>query len=206
MAAWYLAHEDELLIDLDDYDRPTKSGESWGEVFFRRRLRSAIVSKKLKVKQVYLVRSSSNNHYHAIVRLEKPMPLIERLVWQMHLGSDLYRGRSDLMRAVRGIAAPSLIIQPTPIKGFYRKPDRICACKSKHRTEEQHAKGKRACPVWRELRGMSPWELFGEPTKCQEEPVKLPTGRVPLKLILACVTKYKRDKVQAQAHRSRRKN
>lgn len=183
MAFWYLGHDDELLIDLDDYTRPTKNGGPWGEIFFRRRLREAMGASKLDVIGVYLSRSASTGHFSAIVRLASPLPTIERLVWQLHCGSDLYRGRADLMRAARGIAAPSLLILPRRFSGLYREPDRICPCEGKHRTDEQHALGANACTVWRELRGMSPWELFGPSSATPEGWVPLPLGRVPLSLI-----------------------
>lgn len=179
MAVWYLAHEDELLIDLDEYMRPTKSKGVWGEEFFRKRLRDSIADNKLSVQDVFLVHSHSKDHYQAIIRLKTLMPLIERLVWQLHLGSDLYRGRCDLMRAARGVQAPSLLIRAERIHGFYRKPDRVCLCTEKHKTEEPPD-----CPIWRELRGMSPWELFGKPDKSPQHGVKLPVGRVPLARIM----------------------
>src|SRR5271154_3908207 len=99
MSYWYIARQDELLIDLDEYMRPTKSGCPWGEAFFRRRLRDAMSAGKLNVKEVWLVNSTSEHHYHAIIRLKtdwrkrkQEIPTdIERLVWQLHLGSDLYR-------------------------------------------------------------------------------------------------------------------
>jgi len=179
MFVWYLASETELLLDLDDAARSTKSGGPWIEVFFRRRLRDAIVDGKLDVQAVFLVRSTSKHHFQAFVRLAKALPVVERLVWQLHLGSDLYRGRADLMRAARGIKAPSLLILPKAIPGFWREPDRICSCTRKHKTEEMPD-----CPVWRELRGMSPWELFGKSEKKAERGVPLPLGQVPLELIL----------------------
>lgn len=179
MAVWYLAHEDELLIDLDEYMRPTKSKGVWGEEFFRKRLRDAILGGKLRVWNVFLFHSHSAKHYQAIIRLKQPMPLIERLVWQMYLGSDLYRGRCDLMRAARGVEAPSLLIRAERIYGFYREPDYVCSCTEKHKTADPPD-----CAVWHKLRGMSPWELFGEPSKSPEYGVALSIGHVPLDLIM----------------------
>jgi len=179
MSVWYLAHDDELLIDLDDYMRKAKSGEPWGEAYFRKRLRTAIDSKKLEVKGVWLDYSNSKSHFQAVVRLVSPMSVIERLVWQLKLGSDLLRGQSDLMRAVRGIKHPSLLIRHKEIRDFYREPDRTCPCTKKHITEEAPD-----CPVWRELRGMSPWQLFGEPYKGKERFVPLNIGKVKMELIL----------------------
>jgi hypothetical protein len=176
MSVWYLARPDELLIDLDDAGRPTRTGAPWIEVFFRRRLRDAIADGKLRVRDVYLSPSNSVRHYHAIVRLGEPLPIMQRLVWQLHLGSDLYRGRADLMRAARGFDAPSLLIRSHPMIGFYREPDRVCDCTAKHITSDQPT-----CKVWRELRGMSPWELFGRSTPTQpERGVSLRAGKVDL--------------------------
>jgi len=180
MSVWYLAHDDELMLDLDEYMRPTKKkGGVWGEEFFRKRLRDSILDGKLNVQDVYLFHSHSEQHYQAIIRLKESMPLVERLVWQLHLGSDLYRGRCDLMRAARGVLAPSLLIRAEPINAFYREPDRVCKCTTKHRTEDPPD-----CEVWRELRGMSPWELFGKRNKWKEHGVKLSVGRVPLERIM----------------------
>lgn len=181
MAVWYLAHDNELLIDLDDASRPAKSGGTWLEIFFRRRLRNAIEDGKLPVSEVWLCPSTSERHYHAFVRLATAMTQLERLVWQLHLGSDLYRGRADLMRAARGFPAPSLLIRPEPIKDFYREPDRCCPCTTKHVTAEAPA-----CEVWRELRGLSPWELFGKSDPgLVERAVRLNKGRVLMSRLLA---------------------
>ena len=201
MSYWYIAHNDELLLDIDDYMRPTKSGCPWGEAFFRRRLRDAMAAGKLNVREVWLVNSISEHHYHIFVRLKKEMSKfspkfgkerrklgpenIERLVWQLHLGSDLYRGRADLMRLARQIYGPSLLIRPKIIPNFYRAPDAACGCTEKHDTEKQFALGENACSIWKYYRGMSPWELFGPSRKISERFIPLPTGRVPLELIMA---------------------
>jgi len=201
MSVWYVAHNDELLIDLDEYMRPTKSGCPWGEAFFRRRLRDAMTAGKLQVIDVWLVNSISEQHYHAIVRIEPVWGATEkaktprwsptdteRLVWQLHLGSDLYRGRADLMRHARNVYGPSLLIRHEKIDGFYREPDAICNCTEKHDTEKQHALGDNACQVWKHYRGMSPWELFGQSRKQTERFIPLPTGRVPFELIMKVET------------------
>ena len=192
MSYWYIAHSDELLIDLDEYMRPTKSGCPWGEAFFRRRLRDAMAAGKLPVKEIWLVNSTSEKHYHAFIRLGHQknsngvgyITDLERLVWQLHLGSDLYRGRADLMRLARGTYGPSLLIRHELVKEFYRAPDAVCECTAKHDTEKQHALGVNACPIWRHYRGMSPWELFGPSRKLSERFVPLPTGLVPLELVM----------------------
>ena len=93
------------------------------------------------------------------------------------------------MRAARGIVAPTLFIRKTPFctewkNGIkyrdYRQPDYECNCTEKHKTETPPD-----CPIWRKLRGMSPWELFGRSSaQDMERFVELPLGRVPLNLIL----------------------
>lgn len=186
MAYWYIAHEDELLLDLDDYTRPTRTGCPWGESFFRRRLRDAITWNKLSIDGVWLARSRSPKHFHAVVKLAVPMGVIERLVWQMHLGSDLYRGRADLMRAALKIDAPSLLIRTEPIPEFYRHSDYACDCTEKHDTQTQFDLGKRACPIWQDIRGLSPWQLFGKSRKLNETFIPLPIGKVPISLIMEC--------------------
>jgi hypothetical protein len=178
MAYWFIRHPDELLIDLDDAARRTKSGAPWIEVFFRRRLRDAIRAGKLHVREVWLVRSNSEHHFSAFVRLTGPMPDLEALVWQLHLGSDLYRGRADLMRLARGIKAPSLLIFNRDPQ-IYRTADFVCPCTEKHTNAKNPD-----CDVWRALRGYSPWELFGPASQEVEQFVPLPLGKVPLKLIL----------------------
>lgn len=189
MSFWYLAKEWELLIDLDDYMRPApaKSGESrgpWGEIFFRRRLADAIRADRLQVLSVYLDRSNTAKHWHAIVRLADSMPVMERLAWQLRLGSDLMRAQADIMRAARGISCPSLLIRKEPMRDFYRPADYECPCDRKHDTAEQFELGERACPVWRELRGMTPWELFGRTFHGNQRAVRLPIGNVPIRFIL----------------------
>lgn len=181
MSYWYIARHNELLIDLDDYTRPTRSGAPWGEVFFRRRLRDAMLDGKLDVQNVYLSRSNTSGHFHAFVRINqngKHIGQIQRLVWQLHLGSDLYRGRADLMRAAKDMAYPSLLITSKKLRGFWRSYDDRCSCKQKHIT------GKSECPVWKHYRGMSPWELFGESHNEEEKFIALPLGHVPIDLIL----------------------
>lgn len=186
MACWYIAHEDELLLDLDHYMRPTRTDAPWGEVFFRRRLRDAIACGKLEVTNVWLVQSYTEHHYQAVIKLHRTISVFARLVWQLHLGSDLYRGRADLMRAVRGFPSPSLLILPRPIPNFYRGPDELCGCTEKHATVEQVAlEGMgQGCPVWQKHRGMSPWELFGKNENASERMVALPLGEVPLRFIM----------------------
>lgn len=184
MYYWYIARSTELLLDLDEYMRPTKRKGPWGEFFFRRRVREAITSGVLNVREVYLTRSQTPGHFHAVIRLYRPMPQLKRLVWQLHLGSDLYRGRADLMRYACGIRFPSLLILPEPIPQFYRLWDTKCHCVRKHKTDEQEALGAKCCAVWRKYRGYSPWKLFGPSSKDAERMIPLPLGRVPMENIL----------------------
>lgn len=208
MSYWYVAHYNELLIDLDDYMRPARNGCPYGEAFFRRRLRDAIINGKLDVQEVWLVESATVGHYHAIVRLnyfwpvesqDKPINLmnfesmeqLRNLIWQLQLGSDLYRAKSDLMRFALGIQCPSLLIMPKRIPNFYREPDAICSCVKKHITSEmmEIPKEKR-CAIWNQFRGMTPWELFGKNSNVDGRPEKFMRpilGKVPMDAILSQV-------------------
>ena len=189
MAVWYVQHDDELLLDLDHYERLTKNGGVHGEEFFRLRLQAAIESGRLHVRSVWLVPSTNEKHFHAIVRItDNRISVIERLVWQIHLGSDLYKGRADLMRAARGDLFPSLLIRAKPIERFYRLPDAVCECTEKHDTNEQWTLGKKACAVWQYYRGHTPWQLFG-PSPAPQYRVRLPNGEVPLESIMQVVVK-----------------
>jgi len=196
MAAWYFdSQPDELLLDFDEFDKPTRRGGGpWCEEFFRLRLQAAMEAGKLDVRDVWIVASATSRHKHVIVRLSTPMFQFERLTWQIHLGSDLYRARADYMRAGRGIIPASLLIEKTPIvdpvtgEPFWRRPDAECSCVEKHVTEDQFKLGDKACPVWRKYRGMSPWELWGPSPKPQQR-VKLKDGHIPLDYIRAQIPK-----------------
>lgn len=197
MAEWYFGHIDELLLDFDDFEKPTAKGGVWGEDFFRLRLQPAMEAEKIDVREVWLVPSNTSRHKHVIVRLNHPYPsLWLRLVWQLHLGSDIYRAKADLMRAAKGNLFPTLLIQKTPIvdpttgEPFYRPPDAHCDCTKKHDTEEQFKLGADACKVWQQYRGAAPWELWGPPNKPQTR-VRLRDGKVPLEYIRAQIPKVR---------------
>jgi hypothetical protein len=183
MAFWYLAHADELLLDVDGADVQLERGGTRLEMFCRRRLRDGIVAGLLKVKCVTAAASYTPGHLHVCVTLHRPMPTMERLIWQSWLGSDLYRSRADLMRAHRGHAYPSLLIAPDRYPRL-RDPDAVCSCAGKHPTVL--AEGVAACPVWAEYRGPSPWECFGAPSTRPDEGVRvaLRVGRWSLDDIL----------------------
>jgi hypothetical protein len=183
MSYWYLAHNNELLIDLDDAMRDSGRGPHI-ELYFRRRLREAILAGKIDVREVYLTRSASDHHFQAVIRLNQRsnkkgvyVNAIKRLVWQLYLGSDLYRARADLMRSAQGYSNASLLILPERIPDFYREPDAECSCTHKHKLDS-------TCPVFGRYRGPEMVELFGPLRKEAEKMVPLPLGRVPLDLIL----------------------
>lgn len=150
---WYIARPDELLIDLD---RPCDRIQGWTrlEYLFEARLLAALRERKLAVKQVWKAPSISGN-LHIAVLLAQEMPALERLVWQTWLGSDLLRGRADLMRLAQQHPYPSLLITTARIP--WRPPDAICRCRHKHVTVRSR------CRVMARYRGPSPWALFGAP-------------------------------------------
>jgi hypothetical protein len=187
MAFWYLSDNQTLLIDMDDYVRPVKRYMIWGEMF-RQRLRDAINAKLLDVDRVITARSNSGEHFHIFIHLRKPMKLMERLCWQLWLASDHRRAASDLMRAARGIAHPSLLIRTEKVAGLWKEPDFTCPCMDgKHTTRKQVAllQAGEGCPVWRRVRGDKAFVEFGPPAHDgRERPMNLPIGEVPLEEIL----------------------
>ena len=191
MAYWFIGKKDELLLDLDNYEKRVERYQIWGEMF-RQRFRDAINAGKLAIHttngeaDIFLAESNSPDHFHVFIKLALPMPLWERLNWQLRLASDWKRAHADLMRGARGIGHPSLLIRRDKVPGW-REPDFECTCTGKHETLHQVAllKDGDGCPIWQKVRGPSPWELFGEPAHNGiEMPVNLPVGRVPLELIL----------------------
>ena len=192
MSFWYIAKSDELLLDIDDYEKPVIRYGIWGEMF-RQRLRDAINAGVLEIRMtdgeadVFLEESNTPNHFHVFIRLAHPMSLHQRMSWQLRLASDWKRSHADLMRASRHIRPASLLIRAHKVVELWREPDHECACTGKHETLKQAAllSTDLGCPVWRKLRGATPWELFGEPAHGGIEcPVNLPLGRVPLEKIL----------------------
>lgn len=140
---WYVATDQELMLDLDS----KVAGSHFGAT--RVRLEAAIRSELLDVLDyLYVYRSGTAGHYHVVIPLRRPMGNVERFAWEMQLRSDLYRGRSNIMRAVRGVPAPGLLIAPRPWKDFYRPPDARCDCKAKHGWRNFGA-----CPAANVLRG-----------------------------------------------------
>jgi hypothetical protein len=166
MSAWYIAHDDELLVDLDRcYRKHEKSGRLEGEIFFKHRLYDAEDAGLFELHDfgTYLIASATPGHMHGYVRLKRPMALVERLTWQSWTGSDFLRSRADWMRFARGIKYPSILEEPAAIRNFYRGPDYVCECPGKHKSEERPD-----CEVWRLLRGADIYELFGRPTKLED--------------------------------------
>jgi hypothetical protein len=194
VALWYVGHEDEFLIDIDEYMKPLPvSGAPWGEIFFRRRLRDAIEDGILDVRDVWLYVSNGEGRYHAIVRLNVGMPLYERILWQMDLGGDSGRGRHDLMRAIRGVECPTLLIVESgkAWPNFYRQADFDCrASGEKCTVKGKHGRPGLDCSVIRRLRPDWTWSFFSKWKEAPsggnvEEYTKLePGGLVPLELIM----------------------
>lgn len=163
MAAWYIARANELLLDVDRAMAPTKAGGPPRlDAFVRRRVRDAVLARKLDVKRLVVAPSYSPGNRHVLITMGRSMPMMERLIWQAWLGSDLYRARADLMRAAMGHLYPSLLVAPRIIPEW-RAPNAICPCEGKHAIDGSE------CKAWRRFRGPSPWECFGKPSTSVSE-------------------------------------
>jgi hypothetical protein len=165
---WYLKRNDELLLDIDHPERKVKDG-NWYEEIFQRRLYDAIAAEKLKIVDIVVAPSNTSVHLHVAIKLESKLSELEGLIWQLHLGSDLYRAKADLMRNARRIKPASLLIRSTPFANFWRSYDATCRCKDKHSTEQQVALGSRCCKTWLKYRGLTPWDLFGPPSRKENQ-------------------------------------
>lgn len=147
---WYVSTEYEILIDTDNAHRSFKH--------FDMRLQGAIESEKLAVYSIETHSSTRPNHLHTLITLKKPMDAIERQVWAIILHSDIYRGCCNIMRAIKNVPSPDLLI--TPLQ-FMRKFDAVCFCETKHNAETMFH-----CPVALELRGEErTLGFFGKPKK-----------------------------------------
>lgn len=149
MKYWYVARENEIFIDMDNFTRSINHA--------RLRLLGAVECNKLSVLRVES-HESSPNKIHSIVTLGETMSGIERATWAIILHSDLYRAASTIMRCFNNSPAPDVLITP---KKFLRPPDDFCDCESKHKAEVM-AK----CPAAKRLRGEQRLAAyFGKPVK-----------------------------------------
>lgn len=188
MAAWYIARNDELLIDMDRaFDVVREStGATRFEMFFRRRLRDAERAGLLMVRKLVVEESFTPGNVHCYVQLQSPIKDLHRLIWQSWLGSDLYRSRTDMMRYANRHMYPSLLILPRKSMAW-RDPDAECHCTDKHDTAELFENPEKGCKAWNKYRGPTPWECFGEPATDPDSGIivtDIPFGKaVPLHLV-----------------------
>lgn len=132
---WYVAREDELMIDCD--------GAILLEIAQKRIARSGLL-----IKKTFIVPSSSEDHFHLVVKLSESMGAVERQIWQLFFMDHVYRSVNNLFRALAKTPAPCLLISPHDWKKiseenptshsmsqtlFWRCPDAICNCEGKHK-------------------------------------------------------------------------
>jgi hypothetical protein len=154
---WYVAKPNELLIDMDKPER------SYGH--FAKRLAGAIECEKFKIQSYEFHHSRSGSHLHFLITLESAFLCeIERVVWEVVLHSDIYKGCATLMRLIHAVDAADLLITPFPFK---RKADDICTCVAKHSAEIM-----KNCPAAIRLRGDDRIRgFFGIPSKKKLEDI-----------------------------------
>lgn len=156
---WYVARDDELMMDCD--------GRALLEIAIKRLERSR---DRIGPHQIFTTHSNSPDHFHLVVRLGRRMEVLERQVWQLFFMDHVYRSVKNLFRVIEGVPCPSLLISPErwllsseynppfPDDGyhpptFWREPDATCRCKS-HKDPKKIWK----CPAHKKLRGANPKE------------------------------------------------
>ncbi len=126
---WYVASNRELMIDLDS------RGDAKARLALAlRRLKGAKEARKLPVESVWLWPSNTSGHYHLVVLLSRPISALWRLLWSVRLMDDPYRSLMNGARSMTRGMVGSLLIARLPWPGFYRRPDHVCRCPTKHDT------------------------------------------------------------------------
>jgi hypothetical protein len=165
MNYWYVARPNELFLDIDNVSKYINHARS--------RLQGAIECKKLDV--AYIMQRSSRNsqHMHVIISLNSLMDDIEASIWEVMLHGDIYRGCCSVMRGIRRVKSPRVLISPYnhfgtidyppdgSVEAIVRMRDDLCDCKSKH-----DMKTMESCPAAKRLRGeFRAVGFFGKPSK-----------------------------------------
>ena len=159
MNYWYVAHPNELFLDIDNAARSLPHAKA--------RLQGAIECGKLDVAYVMQRPSNRKGHIHVIVTLNKALIFKEEnVIWEIILHGDLYRGCSNVMRCKYNIAS-SILISPYSLfkrietVGGLRIADDSCGCETKH-----NAVTMETCPAAIRLRGeYRNAGFFGKPSK-----------------------------------------
>lgn len=153
---WYSAKEDEIMVDLDS--------RVILEMSLRRLQKPDAEFSFLKnPRDVFVVPSNSDEHFHVIIRLsESPkgeLGELQRLLCGLYLMDHVYRSAKNIARWIKGIPHPSLLISPhnwtcsgvalNSTKRFWRNPDAICQCNIQ--THKSHTKILE-CPAHKSLR------------------------------------------------------
>ncbi len=147
---WYVASDAEILVDMD---KPTTSLPHT-----EMRIRGAIASGLIEIDRVEIHRSFTPSHLHMLVTLKHFLDESERAVWALMFHGDIYRACNTLMRISNRVAAPDLLITPTP---FQRPPDAVCGCDQKHTGPIMQV-----CPAAIQLRGDDRTRsFFGKPIR-----------------------------------------
>lgn len=170
MNYWYVARDNEIFIDTDNFARSMQHTKM--------RLQGAIECGKLDVAYIMQRPSKSDGekgkgHVHTIITLKSEMDAVQRATWALVLHSDIYRAACTIMRSCHGVVAPDVLI--SPYASFYltdRKPERmyddLCHCTVKH-----NAAGMENCLAAIRLRGKKRLlTFFGKPSgnKCEVWP------------------------------------
>src|SRR5579863_7506867 len=97
---WYVAKDDELMMDCDSR---TTLEIAMKRLEKARGFEDYTDRKELLIKEVFVSPSHSKEHFHFVIRLKRPMSVLERMVWQLYFMDHVYRSVKNLFRVVDGI-------------------------------------------------------------------------------------------------------
>ena len=163
---WYVAQDDELLIDLDS--------RVLLEIALKRmRDSSRLEVAPLQIDRIFVASSTKPDHFHLAIKMLYPMSVLYRMTWQLFLYDDVNRAVHNLFRALDGNPSPCLIISPSnwltcsavalkpeiQVGEFWRSHDAVCTCPVG--THKNRAAIREHCPAHRLLRNEGRFHKHG---------------------------------------------
>lgn len=178
MNYWYASRSDEMFLDLDSH-RALRRAVTVLSVAMR--------TKKLPIESLWLYPTKQNGHAHMIVKLRTPFSTFAKLAWVLWMGNDRLRAAYVAMRQVdfripnngqSCVLGGDLLVTK---RLYYREPDAVCKCRSKHKPDSVTKK----CPAMRLLLGEARSADYFSRTgpKLPGRKIRIPWGEVSISQI-----------------------